>query len=533
MASKRLSVHLNKGVLSKGERPMSTIRGKPAGSSSANISAVAAADKADSPDNRQKRRSVVADAASMVVSKSGFMKRQAGSQRIWQKLFFVQRGHLLQCFKTNRYESEKAIATINVGGLRVNPIDEKTAQLKHVFQIYHPARLDQTWFLCAPSKKDYEEWIEVIKKASVVRKAMRKLHAETKQDKTKQERLAKLRERMAANEAAIATQKNTQELEEDILGTIRFIVEFIAITSSGITVKNVGVNDEASMSRAEQIFASLRRGQQPDFTDETLPTAFQFLRVYLSHLKYPLLTFGQHDEFLNSYKKYLALDRVKRFKQLIDILPKNNREALHRVLELLCLIDYNSKFNGSNINQIVEGFTSSILRAQTREKESRDLAKKVVRFLIKRTKLIFEDTQDEDFEDPDLDKAQQFFTLRSELRFSTTPILLPTGAVALTHKSGDVVIDKATDREITHELDVFSRDIGNQGLLFLLDREIDDINGRLSRLTDAKTEISKWDDLSEEITQLENDVRSMNKLCGEMKTKVDGALNDAQKKLKL
>jgi NAD kinase len=78
-------------------------------------------------------------------------------------------------------------------------------------------------FLCAPSKKDYEEWIEVIKKASVVRKAMRKLHADSKQDKTKQERLAKLRERMAANEAAIATQKNTQELQEDILGTIRFI----------------------------------------------------------------------------------------------------------------------------------------------------------------------------------------------------------------------------------------------------------------------------------------------------------------------
>jgi hypothetical protein len=60
-----------------------------------------------------------------------------------------------------------------------------------------------------------------------------------------------------------------------------------------------------------------------------------------------------------------------------QILPKNNREALHRVLELLCLIDYNSDANGSNINHLVEGFTSSILRAHVREKENRDLAKKV------------------------------------------------------------------------------------------------------------------------------------------------------------
>jgi hypothetical protein len=123
----------------------------------------------------------------------------------------------------------------------------------------------------------------------------------------------------------------------------------------------------------------------------------------------------------------------------------------------------------------------------------------VVRFLIKRTKLIFEETKDEEFEDPDLDKAQQFNTLRSQLRFSTTPILLPTGAVALTHKSGDVLTDKSTDREISHELAVFSRDIGNQGLLFLLDREIDDINGRLSRLTNADSEIAKWDGMASQL----------------------------------
>ena len=53
------------------------------------------------------------------------------------------------------------------------------------------------------------------------------------------------------------------------------------------------------------------------------------------------------------------------------------------------------------------------------------------------------------------------------------------------------------EQEIDKAVEFFSREIGNQGLLYLLSEELEDINGRAGRLSSAHQEIAKWDDMKQ------------------------------------
>tara|TARA_R110002050_G_scaffold3858_1_gene19813 strand:+ start:175 stop:507 length:333 start_codon:yes stop_codon:yes gene_type:complete len=54
---------------------------------------------------------------------------------------------------------------------------------------------------------------------------------------------------------------------------------------------------------------------------------------------------------------------------------------------------------------------------------------------------------------------------------------------------------ESVKHEINLAVEFFSREIGNQGLLYLLNEELEELNGRAGRLTTAKQEIEKWADI--------------------------------------
>jgi hypothetical protein len=87
------------------------------------------------------------------------------------------------------------------------------------------------------------------------------------------------------------------------------------------------------------------------------------------------------------------------FRQFIDNLPAANRECMKRLLEFLCLIHYNSSFNGSTMDELCDKFASALIRCERGDEDpqvekDKKVVKSIVEFMIKRFPLIYPEEGD-------------------------------------------------------------------------------------------------------------------------------------------
>ena len=333
------------------------------------------------------------DPLQMELVKQGFLKRQFGKNRAWIKMWFVLRGHWLLFYQDQNTTEIKM--KFNLTGLRVLPISEKRAGMKYVFQIFHPMKLqiENILFLQGSDQEDYDDWIFSIGKAMGIGKAKQMAVKKPAAD------AEKLRERMLARQK-LQQDANILKKEFDAKH-YRYISTFclFIINNGGLITPDLFSLDPILQKRAAEMWNVLYfewvEGKDLSIDPEThdVRTILAILRIFLiKEIDYPVLTYGQYEEFVSSYHKYLALERVGRYQKLIEILPTFNRDCVKRLLEFFCYVSFNSEKNGTSLRSIVDAFAPAILRP-IKTVEDTEIIAKVVAFLIRRAYLLFPITE--------------------------------------------------------------------------------------------------------------------------------------------
>ena len=292
------------------------------------------ADEEAAADDKAEAAKRKNDPMQMEIVKQGFLKRQFGKNRAWIKLWFVLRGHWLLFYQDQNATEIKM--KFNLTGLRVLPIAEKRAGMKYVFQIFHPMKLqiENILFLQGSDQEDYDEWIEAFDRAMGIGKAKQMAVKKPTAD------AEKLRERMLARQK-LQQDANILKKEFDARH-YRYISTFckFVIDNGGLTMPDLFSHDPILQKRAAErwnvLYFEWVEGKELSIDPETdeVRTILAILRIFLiKEIDYPVLTYGQYEEFVSSYHKYLALERVGRYQKLIEILPPFNRDCVKRLLE--------------------------------------------------------------------------------------------------------------------------------------------------------------------------------------------------------
>lgn len=472
------------------------------------------------------------DPLQMEIVRQGFLKRQFGKNRAWIKMWLVLRGHWLFFYQDQA--STEIKMKFNLTGLRVLPISEKRAQMKYVFQIFHPMKLqiENILFLQGSDQEDYDEWIEAFEKSMGIGKAKAMAVKKPTAD------AEKLRERMLARQK-LAQDASILKREFDAKH-YRYISAFclFVCNNNGLTTPDLLSFDPILAKRASErwnvLYFEWVEGKDLNIDPETddVRTILVILRIFLiKEIDYPVLTFGQYEEFVSSYHKYLALDRVGRYQKLIEILPPFNRDCVKRLLEFFCYMSFNSDKNDSTLASIVQAFAPAILRP-IKTTQDTDMIAKVVAFLIRRAYLLFPITE-RDVDDIYGDDNSVRLALRQEARFSDDVQLPGTGVgtVNLAHIGTGKTIESVDvyKNQVTESCQKFSREIGTQGYFLLIDRKIDVLQAQIDRLPLAEEEIKKFSELDEEVQGVTDDVDALRATHQEFQSDLKSKLANKKK----
>jgi len=483
------------------------------------------------------------DRLSKDIYRAGWLKRQAGEGRArgWAKLFVIVKGPMMFMYKSNQHP--EPFQRIPLDGLEVQTIEEKVSHLKYVFQVFNPKSPDRMFFLQGSSEKDFELWFGVVEKACRLTKTVKREAEKIRKD---QEEAKRRKEEMDA----IAQEKEAvEEVSSGDLTTVTYVIETVALSAKKGSIQQPGLlaTDIDESERASKLFKQYRATGRMDFSEETNNVAVEFLRCLLLHIPFPLMTYANYDLLIENAreKRWLAMERVKRFRNLIESLPVSNRDCMKRLLEFLCLIHYNSSFNGSTMKDLCVKFGPAILRSERGDEEvaqNTKIVAEIVGFLIRRFPLIYPEEEEEraagitrgDDEADDgtmaeLKQKQLATCLRSKFRFIKSNLHLPAYTL-ISNEAADVQ-HKSVKMEIDLAVEFFSREIGNQGLLYLLNQELEELNGRAGRLTTAKQEIEKWADIETELTDTNKDIEGLEEYRTEVLQEITEQLEVKEKKV--
>ncbi|XP_022103960.1 rho GTPase-activating protein 24-like isoform X2 [Acanthaster planci] len=320
------------------------------------------------------------------VTHTGWLKKQGGPFKSWQRRYFVLQGEYLHYFL--REDDPRPLGSIP---LRNNRVEKRQVNLdepgKLLFEILPgsdgPSRLTpnhETFLLWAPSQQEVDEWMQVLRRAIYKQKGGG-IFGQSLLD-------------TITNESTTST-KQIPSIVEQCVEQLR---------ERGLQEEGI-FRLPGRVSLIKELQERFDCGEKPDFkaSNTDIHTIASLLKLYLRLLPEPLIPWQHYENFYNGIKLYCDHEEEgkKELIRQLALLPRTNYNLLKYLCEFLHDVQSYESQNRMSMLNLATVFGPNIFRPPlenaTSLMETTSMSQKFLHLLIRQHEEMFPPNDQIDF----------------------------------------------------------------------------------------------------------------------------------------